>query len=179
MDDTAIEVKNISKSFSLNTRGFSNTLKNRKSKKKKFLAVDDVSFNVPKGKMYGIIGLNGSGKTTLLRIIAGIYKPDSGNVTIRGLLAPILHTGAGFNDEFNAKENIITSGIILGMKKSYVKKKVDDIIKFAELEKFANLRLKHYSSGMKEVLAVSSEWQVNPYKVLMDEIVAAGDIHFK
>jgi len=115
----------------------------------------------------------------LLRIVAGIYKPDSGKITVRGKLAPILHTGTGFNEEFEAEENIITSGIILGMKKSEIKKKVDAIIEFAELEEFRNQKMKYYSDGMRARLACSTSLMINPDILLMDEILATGDIHFR
>ena len=179
MTDVAIKAQNISKTFSYQMKGLSNFVFNKNSSKNKFLALDNISFEVPVGKMYAIIGLNGSGKTTLLRILAGIYKPDSGSVTINGKLAPILHTGTGFNDEFTAKDNIVTSGIILGMKKSEAISKVDKIINFAELQKFANQKIKHYSSGMKARLACSIALEINPDILLMDEILSTGDIKFK
>jgi len=179
MTDIAIKAENISKTFNYQMKGLSNFVFNKNSSKNKFLALDNISFEVPIGKMYAIIGLNGSGKTTLLRILAGIYKPDSGSVTINGKLAPILHTGTGFNDEFTAKDNIITSGIILGMKKSEVISKVDKIINFAELQKFANQNIKHYSSGMKARLACSIALEINPDILLMDEILSTGDVKFK
>jgi len=179
MQEIAIEAKNITKSFRFNQKGIKNFFSKSKSNGNKFFALDNVSFEVPKGKMYAIIGLNGSGKTTLLRVLAGIYKPDSGSVKIQGKLAPILHTGTGFNDEFTAKENIITSGIVLGIKKSEIKQKVDKIIKFAELEKFENQKLKHYSSGMKARLACSTALEINPDVLLMDEILSTGDIRFR
>jgi len=163
MTDIAIKAQNISKTFNYQTKGLSNFIFNKNSSNNKFLALDDISFEVPRGKMYAIIGLNGSGKTTLLRILAGIYKPDSGSVTINGKLAPILHTGTGFNDEFTAKDNIITSGIIL----------------FAELQKFANQKIKHYSSGMKARLACSIALEINPDILLMDEILSTGDMKFR
>jgi len=177
-EEIPIEVNGISKSFSFENRNLKNLFSYGKQNHR-FLALDNISFTVPKGKIYGIIGLNGSGKTTLLRIIAGIYKPDSGKVTVRGNLAPILQTGTGFNDEIKAEENIITSGIILGMEKSEIKKKVDKIIEFAELEKFREQKLKYYSSGMKARLACSTALEINPDIILMDEILSTGDIHFR
>jgi len=174
----AIEVKNISKSFNLPKKGSSNVT-NWFENKNKFFALKNISFKVPKGKMYAIMGLNGSGKTTLLRVIAGIYKQDSGSVEISGKLAPILHIKTGFNDEYTAKDNIVTSGIILGIDKQVISKKIDKIICFAELEKFTNLKLKHYSSGMKGRLACSIALEIKPDVLLMDEILTTGDIKFK
>ncbi len=178
MTEIAIKAENISKTFSYQMKSLSKIF-SKNSRNNKFLVLDDISFEVPVGKMYAIMGLNGSGKTTLLRILAGIYKPDSGSVTINGKLAPILHTGTGFNDEFTAKDNIVTSGIVLGMKKEEVLGKVNKIIKFAELQKFTNQQIKHYSSGMKARLACSIALEINPDILLMDEILSTGDIKFK
>jgi len=176
MEDVVIEAKNISKKFKISQKGW---IDNFRTAKKKFLALDDISFQLPRGKMYAIMGLNGSGKTTLLRVLAGIYKPDSGSVKINGKLSQILHTGTGFNDEFAARDNILTSGLLLGMKKSEVEQKIEKIIQFAELEKFANQKLKHYSSGMRARLACSTALEVNPDILLMDEILSTGDIRFR
>jgi len=178
LSDIAIEVTNISKTFNLQQKKILN-FADRFKNSKKFFSLENISFSVPKGKMYGIIGLNGSGKTTLLRIIAGIYKPDSGTVTFSGKLSPIIQTGMGINEEYTAKENILTSGIILGIDKSVISTKIDKIIQFAELEKFTNLKLKHYSSGMKARLACSIALEINSDILLMDEMLIAGDIRFK
>ncbi len=179
MEEIAIEAKNISKTFHVKQTGSLNPLKEIKSKRRDFVALDNISFQVPKGKMHAIIGFNGSGKTTLLRILAGIYQPDKGSVKIKGSLMTILHTGTGFNAEFSARENIITAGILLGIKKSSILEKIDGIIKFAELEKFQSLKLKHYSSGMRARLACATALQINPDVLLMDEILSTGDMKFR
>ena len=176
METMAIDAKNISKRFKIRQKS---RLGNFGSQKTTFLALDDVSLQIPRGKMYSIMGLNGSGKTTLLRVLAGIYKPDSGSVTINGKLSQILQTGTGFNDEFVARDNIITYGMLLGMTKPEVEKKIDKIIQFAELEKFVNQKLKHYSSGMRARLACSIALETNPDILLMDEILSTGDIRFR
>jgi len=176
METIAIDAKNISKRFKIRQK-FRFT-KNH-STKTTFLALDNVSLQIPRGKMYSIMGLNGSGKTTLLRVLAGIYKPDSGSVTINGKLSQILQTGTGFNDEFVARDNIITYGMLLGMTKPEVEQKIDKIIEFAELEKFVNQKLKHYSSGMRARLACSIALETNPDILLMDEILSTGDIRFR
>jgi len=177
MSELAIEVKNISKIFKLKNASDKFHFKG-KLQKNKLLALDNISFEVPRGKMYGIIGLNGSGKTTLLKIVGRIYKPDDGYIRVNGDVSLILNTGLGFNEELNAKENIIMSGMISGMKKSEIESKVEEIIKFAELEKFAKEKLQHYSSGMKARLACSIALKINPDILILDEILAAGDIVF-
>jgi len=176
MEEIAIDVKNISKRFKVPKKGW---LGNFGSEKRTFLALDNISFQLPRGKMFSIMGLNGSGKTTLLRVLAGIYKPDSGIVTMNGRLSQILHVGTGFNEEFPARDNIIASGILLGMEKSEIEQKIDKIIQFAELEKFADQKLKHYSTGMRGRLACSTALEVNPDILLMDEILSTGDIRFR
>ncbi len=143
-----------------------------------FVALDNVSFKVSKGEMLGIIGLNGSGKTTLLRTIAGLYQLDSGKISIQGRMAPLLQIGTGFKDELTATENIIISGMLIGFSKSEIKQRIPEIIKFAELGEFLSLKLKHYSTGMRARLAFSTSLQVDPDIMLVDEILAVGDISF-
>ena len=176
METIAIDAKNISKRFKIRQKF---RFAKNDSTKTTFLALDNVSLQIPRGKMYSIMGLNGSGKTTLLRVLAGIYKPDSGSVTINGKLSQILQTGTGFNDEFVARDNIITYGMLLGMTKPEVEQKIDKIIEFAELEKFVNQKLKHYSSGMRARLACSIALETTPDILLMDEILSTGDIRFR
>jgi len=144
-----------------------------------FLAVDEVSFTVKKGEVLGIIGLNGSGKSTLLRIIAGVYKPNMGKVQVNGRLSPLLQLSAGFQAELNASENIIANGMLLGVSKSFIKENVEKIIQYAEIEKFSELKVKHYSSGMKARLGFSIAMHINPDILLVDEITAVGDKDFK
>jgi ABC-type polysaccharide/polyol phosphate transport system ATPase subunit len=176
MQELAIEVKNLSKSFKISRKGlgrFTPLSNNR------FMALNDISFSVKKGEVLGIIGPNGSGKTTLLRTICGVYKPDSGTVILHGHLSPLLQIGSGFQSEFSAKDNIILNGMLLGFPKSIIENKVDSIIKYAELEEFTNLKIKHYSSGMRSRLAFSISMQMNPDILLVDEIFSVGDREFK
>ena len=174
----SIIVKNITKTFKNVEKTI--TLHNTEKKSQsRFVALEDVSFTISKGEMIGIIGLNGSGKTTLLRIISGIYKPDSGNVEVNGKIAPLLQIGTGFHEELVAKDNIIMYGMYLGFSKNEIKQKIDNIIEFAELENFTNMKLKHYSAGMKSRLAFSTALQIDPDILLVDEILAVGDIVFK
>ena len=181
--DSEVVVEKVSKSFALKQNdGILDLLKsvrNPENKNGKLKALDQVSFTASKGEMIGIIGRNGSGKTTLLRTIAGIYNPDSGKISVKGRIAPLLHIGTGFNDELNAEENIIISGMLMGMSKKEMKKRVQDTVEFAELEKFSEMKIKHYSSGMKARLAFSSAIQVNPDVLLVDEILSVGDEAFR
>lgn len=182
MSDHAVYLENVSKSFSLNKNpNIFSKVKNLKNdlQQKKILALDKVSFSVDKGEVLAIVGMNGSGKTTLLRIIAGIYKPDSGIVKVDGKLAPLLHIGTGFQGELTAKDNIVMAGMLLDLTKNEIENKIDDIIEFAELERFSEMKLKHYSSGMKLRLAFSTAMQIDPDIILMDEALAVGDKPFK
>jgi len=146
--------------------------------KNKLVALNNISFSVSEGEMIGIIGLNGSGKTTLLRLISGIYPPTSGKVQVYGRLAPLLQLGAGFHSELIAKDNIIMYGMLLGLSKSEILSRVDKIIDFAELREFSNMKLKNYSAGMSVRLAFSTAMEIDPDILLIDEVLAVGDIGF-
>ena len=181
MENIAIELNNVVKIFHINKPvGIFKILKMKTySKQYQTLAVlDGVSFTVQKGEVLGIIGSNGSGKTTLLRIIAGVYKPNQGSLKINGRLSPLLQIGAGFQNELNAKENVIMNGLLLGVSKSYIEGKVDEIIQFAGLEKFSHLKLKHYSAGMRARLGFATAMQIDPDILLVDEILSVGDKDF-
>jgi len=182
MDNNSLEVNNVSKSFKLDTKQSIWKLikKTTNSKQQKsILALDGISFSVPKGEVLSIIGLNGSGKSTLLRTIAGVYKPDSGYVKVNGSLSPLMQLGAGFQLELNAIENIVMNGMLLGISKPDIEDKVENILEFAELERFSNMKLKHYSSGMKSRLAFATAIQIDPDILLVDEILAVGDKDFQ
>jgi len=180
MDDIAIEVSNVSKTFKINNqKGISKFIKNQSHQLETLDALKEISFTVKKGETIGIIGLNGGGKTTLLRIIAGVYAPDSGHVKVFGTLSPLLQIGVGFQGELNAFDNILMNGMLLGMTKSDILEKTDSIIRFAELEKFQNLKIKHFSAGMRARLAFSIAMQINPDILLVDEILSVGDKNFR
>ncbi len=182
MDNIAIEVNNITKTFKMDTpKGILGIIKTRKNPElyKNFNALEDVSFSVKKGQVVGIIGLNGSGKTTLMRIIAGVYKPDKGYVKIKGRLSPLMQIGAGFQNELNAQDNIISNGLLLGVTKSFIESKIDVIIKYAGLEKFQKLQLRHYSSGMKSRLGFAIAMEIKSDILLLDEILSVGDKNFR
>jgi len=178
----AVEVKNLRKIFSIKKPISSKVLSKYsypKNKRQKLIALDNISFTVSKGEMIGIIGANGSGKTTLLRTISGIYEPESGSVEVSGKLAPLLQIGTGFHEELVARENILMYGMLLGLKKAEILKKIDKIIEFAELEEFIGMKLKNYSAGMKTRLGFSTALEIEPDILLVDEILAVGDIAFR
>jgi ABC-2 type transport system ATP-binding protein len=185
MSDIAIKIKNLSKTFKI-AEDQKRTLKElfaarlNQGKTKKFKALDGVDLKVARGEFVGIVGKNGSGKSTLLKLIAGIYSPDSGTeITVNGSLIPFLELGIGFNPEFTGKENIYLNGTILGMTKKQLDEKYDDIVKFAELQKFIRTPVKNYSSGMKVRLAFSIAIQAEADIYLLDEIFAVGDGRFQ
>jgi ABC-type polysaccharide/polyol phosphate transport system ATPase subunit/ABC-type polysaccharide/polyol phosphate export permease len=142
-------------------------------------ALDRVSFEVGQGEFFGVVGPNGSGKSTLLKCIAGIYRSDSGSVRVAGLLSPFLEMGVGFDEELTARENIAVSGTLLGLSQTQIRERMEAIIAFADLEEFADLNLKNFSSGMRVRLAFSLAIQVNADILLLDEVLAVGDEAFK
>ena len=181
MNETAIKLENVTKSFTFKSENIQSRFSNifSQSQKTKITALDNITLDIKKGEVIAVIGRNGSGKTTLLRTIAGIYGPDSGNITINGTVAPLLHIGTGFHEELDSKENILMSGLLMGIKKDEIIQKTNDIIEYAELEKFTGMKLKHYSTGMRARLAFSLALQMNPDIFLVDEILAVGDIKFQ
>ncbi|MBA2384715.1 MAG: ABC transporter ATP-binding protein [Actinobacteria bacterium] len=143
------------------------------------IALEDVTFTVERGESFGIIGANGSGKSTLLRIIAGIHRQDSGTVRVNGILSPFIELGVGFNTELTARDNIRINGTLLGLSRKELDRRFDDIVAFAELERFVDQKLKNYSSGMQVRLAYSIAIQVDFDVLLLDEVLAVGDERFQ
>jgi lipopolysaccharide transport system ATP-binding protein len=143
-----------------------------------FQALKEVTFAVPKGHSLGLIGRNGSGKSTLLKLLAGIYRPDHGKIAVHGKVGALLELGAGFHPEFSGRENILISGIVLGLSKREIRQQLDDIIRFAELEAFIDEPVKTYSSGMYLRLGFSVAVHADPDVLLIDEILAVGDEGF-
>ncbi len=141
--------------------------------------LDDISFELKKGEMLGILGRNGSGKTTLLKIIGKILKPTSGIIEINGKVSSLLSLGSGFHPDLSVKQNVILYGIILGKTKEEMEEKLLEVIKFAELEEFADSKFKDFSTGMKMRLALSTALCVDPDVLLVDEIIAVGDYAFQ
>ena len=144
-----------------------------------FNALKDINFDVKEGEFFGIIGENGSGKSTLLKMIAGILYPSSGEVHIHKKVTPFLELGVGFHPDMTAVENIKTYGTIMGMSKHNIRSRTDDILEFAGLEKFRDAKLKNFSSGMQVRLAFSTAIQTDPEILLMDEVLAVGDMDFQ
>lgn len=185
MSDVAINVKHVSKNFRLYHEKRTSIYESvagyfsRKQYYETIRVLDDVTFDVKKGEMVGIIGKNGSGKTTLLRVLSNIYKPDSGSVEINGIAIPLLALGLGFHPELTAITNIVQSSTLLGIPQKNISKRIDDVLKFAELEKFGDVKLKNFSSGMAIRLAFSTAIQVDPDILILDEVFAVGDLDFQ
>ncbi len=142
-------------------------------------ALRGVSFSVPHGEFFGIVGRNGSGKSTLLKCLAGIYTIDGGELEVHGRLSPFIELGVGFNPDLSARENVMINAIMLGLSRREARRRFDEIIAFAELEDFVDLKLKNYSSGMSVRLGFSVAIQVDAEILLVDEVLAVGDAAFQ
>lgn len=183
MGDYAIEVKNIKKVYKLYDKpslrmkeAFSVT---KKKYHKEFSALKDISFNVRKGEMLGIIGKNGAGKSTLLKIITGVLTPTSGTIEVNGKISALLELGAGFNPEYTGVENIYLNGSMMGFTKEEIDQKVDAIIEFADIGEFIYQPVKSYSSGMFARLAFAVSINVEPDILIVDEALSVGDVFFQ
>ena len=144
-----------------------------------FTALDDVSFEVKKGDVFGIIGTNGSGKSTMLKIIAGVLEPTKGTCEINGNIAPLIELGAGFDTELSARENIYLNGALLGYSKEFINDHFDEIVEFAEIDKFLDMPLKNYSSGMVARIAFAIATVIVPEILVVDEVLSVGDFMFQ
>jgi lipopolysaccharide transport system ATP-binding protein len=144
-----------------------------------FWALQDVSFEVKQGEVLGIIGRNGAGKSTLLKILSRITKPDRGRVILRGRVGSLLEVGTGFHPELSGRENIYLNGAILGMKRAEIKQKFDEIVAFAEIDRFVDTPVKRYSSGMYVRLAFAVAAHLDPEILVIDEVLAVGDAEFQ
>ena len=184
MNNSVITVQNLSKSFRIphekidTVRGVVVNVFKRKSYEV-FRALNDASFDVRKGECFGIIGRNGSGKSTLLKILAGIYEPDVGSVSINGIVSPFLELGVGFNPELSGRDNIFLNGTILGLSRKQIEDRYNDIVEYSELNRFIDQKLNNYSSGMQVRLAFSVAIHTNREILLMDEVLAVGDESFQ
>lgn len=185
MSDKMIELKNVTMRFKMTDEPlnslkeiFTNAVKG-KLKFNEFLALDNVSFSLEKGKTLGLIGRNGAGKSTTLKVISGILKPTSGQVITRGNIVPMLELGAGFDLELTGKENIYLNGAILGYSKEYLESKYEEIVDFSEIRQFIDMPIRNYSSGMMARLAFSIASVVQPEILIVDEILAVGDAPFR
>lgn len=183
--DNAIEVLDITMKYRLASEkidSFKHYMIKRAKKEIEyidFFALQDVSFSVKEGEVLGIIGMNGAGKSTLLKIIAGVLKPTKGSLKKRGTIAPLIELGAGFNGDLTGMENIYMNGLLLGYSKKFIRDKMEEIVAFAELEKFIYTPLKNYSSGMKARLGFSIATMVEPDILIVDEVLSVGDISFR
>ena len=144
-----------------------------------FAALTDVTFEVKRGEALGIIGKNGAGKSTLLKVLSRIIEPSAGRVEIRGRVASLLEVGTGFHSELTGRENIFLNGVILGMTRAEIKRKFDEIVAFAEVERFLDTPVKHYSSGMYVRLAFAVAAHLEPEILIVDEVLAVGDAEFQ
>jgi ABC-2 type transport system ATP-binding protein len=182
--EPAIVIDRLSKHFKLPHQRYS-TFKERalhpfQSRNYELLrAVDDVDVQIGEGEFFGIVGRNGSGKSTLLKCLAGIYETTSGSAIARGRVSPFIELGVGFNMDLTARDNVIINAIMLGLTRKQAFERFDDVIAFAELEEFLDLKLKNYSSGMAVRLAFSVAVQVDADIILVDEVLAVGDASFQ
>ncbi len=198
MSNTIIKVEHISKSYILKHQNAerytalrdvltnkaksifsSSNASNQKQTSEEFWALNDVSFEVKQGERVGIIGRNGAGKSTLLKVLSRIVTPTKGRITIDGRVASLLEVGTGFHPELSGRENIYLNGSILGMSKSEIKNKFDEIVAFSEVEKFLDTPVKRYSSGMYVRLAFAVAAHLDPEILIVDEVLAVGDAEFQ
>lgn len=183
--DNAITVANVSKDFLLphekrtSVKSFFVGMFRNKSGVERQHALKDINFEVKKGEFFGIVGRNGSGKSTLLKILAGIYQPTRGSVQVGGKLVPFIELGVGFNPELTGRENVYLNGALLGFSNKQIDDQYDDIVAFAELERFMDQKLKNYSSGMQVRLAFSLATRARADILLVDEVLAVGDADFQ
>ena len=185
-DEVAISVKNISMEFKVSKDKIDTlkefvirTIKRNKSGTKIVTALDDVSFEIPKGDRVGIVGFNGAGKSTLLKILAGVYDATEGTIETKGKVAPLLELGAGFDPNYTGKNNIFLNGAFLGYSEDFLKEKYDEILEFSELGEAIDYHVKTYSSGMRAKLGFSIATMVEPDILILDEILSVGDIRFR
>jgi lipopolysaccharide transport system ATP-binding protein len=204
---TAIKVENLSKVYSISHKGnvkatLRETIENNirtitlrllgratspsktigmddENSVEEFKALDDVSFEVKQGDRLAVVGQNGAGKSTLLKILSHVTEPTSGRITIKGRVSSLLEVGTGFHPELSGRENIYLNGAVLGMPKSEIRRKFDEIVAFSEIENFLDTPVKYYSSGMYVRLAFSVAAHLDPDVLILDEVLAVGDMRFQ
>lgn len=182
----ALEVKNVGIRFNLSKEKVDNfkeliikKLKGEKIRFNEFWALRDINFKLKKGDRLGILGLNGAGKSTILKVIAGVYKPTTGEVIKRGHIAPMIELGAGFDPNYTGRENIFLYGSVLGFSREFLEEKYEEILEFSELGDFIDVPIKNYSSGMKARLGFSIATVVEPEILILDEVLSVGDAKFR
>lgn len=185
MAQPAIKVENVSVLFNLNNEKIDNLkeyfikLITRKLHYNEFWALRDISFTVEKSDRVGVLGFNGAGKSTLLKVVSGVLKPTKGSVEVHGVIAPMLELGAGFDMNYSGRENIYLYGATMGYPRKYIQERYDEIVRFSELEKFIDVPVKNYSSGMKARLGFAIASAVEPEVLILDEVLSVGDAKFK
>lgn len=185
MDDIAIKVEHVSKTFKLpheQVGSVKHAIVNFAGRKKGYeiqQVLQDVSFEIKKGEFFGIVGRNGSGKSTLLKMLSGIYTPTGGSIATNGKLTPFIELGVGFNPELTGRENVFLNGALLGFNRKEMQAMYNDIVEFAELERFMDQKLKNYSSGMQVRLAFSIAIRAKTDILVLDEVLAVGDEAFQ
>ena len=181
----AVEVKNVDMHFKMSKERLQSLKElflkfvKRDLKYENFVALNNVSLTIEKGDVFGIVGLNGSGKSTLLKIISGILTPTNGEVVTRGVIAPLIELGAGFDLELTARENIYLNGSVLGFSKKYMDEHFQEIVDFSEMEGFLDTPMKNYSSGMIARIGFAIASMTVPDILIVDEILAVGDFKFQ
>ena len=189
MDDIMIRAKDLSMMFNLGIdKGFSlkqgfvdlfDPKKKKDKSKNNFWALQDVSFEVKRGEVIGLVGCNGAGKSTLLKIVAGVYKPTRGTIQTFGNVCPMIELGAGFDMDLSASENVYLNGAVMGYPEEFIRSKYQEIVDFSELQDFMDVPVKNFSSGMSARLAFSIATIVDPEILIVDEILSVGDAAFQ
>ena len=183
--ENAIEIKNVEMHFNMSKEKLESLkeyflrLVTKKLMFEDFVAVNNVSFNIKKGDVFGLVGLNGSGKSTMLKIISGILTPTKGTVKTVGTIAPLIELGAGFDLDLTARENIYLNGSVLGYSKKFMDEKFDEIVEFSEMQDFLDTPMKNYSSGMVARIGFAIATMTKPDILIVDEILAVGDFRFQ
>ncbi len=185
MNGNAVELRNVEMHFNMSKEKLESLKEyflkfaKRQLYFEDFVAVDNVSFDIKKGDVFGIIGLNGSGKSTTLKMISGILEPTKGTVKTYGTIAPLIELGAGFDMDLTARENIYLNGSVLGYSKKFMDEKFDEIVDFSELHDFLDVPMKNYSSGMVARIGFAIATVTTPDILIVDEILAVGDFLFQ
>lgn len=185
MNENAVELRNVEMHFNMSKEKLESLkeyflkLVKRQLYFEDFVAVDNVSFDIKKGDVFGIVGLNGCGKSTTLKMISGILEPTKGTVRTYGTIAPLIELGAGFDMDLTARENIYLNGSVLGYSKKFIDEKFQDIVDFSEMHEFLDVPMKNYSSGMVARIAFAIATVTTPDILIVDEILAVGDFLFQ